>query len=242
MATIEIVIIILVYFAVGGLATWLANRKSSKESARNNWIKLVLYFFIVFAMIAAISYGLQRFVGYVIVAIGAYEVVKVWLSKKGASPMILLFALVVYVAIGYFFIVFMNQDGPVLQLLVYVFVLVFDGFSQTTGRLFGKTKLVPSISPGKTLEGLIGGLVVTFITARLAMPPHSDWFGITFMTCLFAFGGDLLASYYKRKCGVKDYSNLIPGHGGVLDRFDSFLLAGALWSIVGLYAKPFLHG
>jgi phosphatidate cytidylyltransferase len=183
-------------------------------------------------MIYSIMYGYQHIIGFVIFSLGAYEIVRVWLGR-GKSPLLLLISLVMYAAIGYLFLQFMAQQGEVeLLLFVYITVLVFDGFSQVSGQLFGKTKLVPSISPAKTLEGLMGGLIMAFVTSWLMWGAGSDHLTLTFVNCAFAFAGDLLASYYKRKCGVKDYSNLIPGHGGVLDRFDSFILAGATWWII----------
>ncbi len=236
-------LLILVYFLIGAGATALINKRKTRQVARDNWIKFIAYFVIVYAIILGISYGYQPVIAYAIVLIGLYEVVKVWLEEKEASWTLLVIALSIYVAVSYLFVKFLSTGiSSNLQLQVYVIVLIFDGFSQIAGQLFGKTKIVPAVSPGKTLEGIIGGLFMAMLSARLLGGEWSEWFAIGFFTCIAAFAGDLLASWYKRKCGVKDYSNLIPGHGGVLDRFDSFLLAGAVWWILETYVRQNLNG
>ena len=102
------------------------------------------------------------------------------------------------------------------------------------GRAFGKRKLMPSVSPGKTVAGAIGGLVAAVLIAlaweRLVLRPVAQlgmrpWNTILFgaVVSVAAQVGDLAESLLKREAGVKDSSHLIPGHGGVLDRFDSLL-------------------
>ena len=110
-----------------------------------------------------------------------------------------------------------------------------DTSAYFTGRFFGKHKLIPEVSPKKTVEGAIGGLfggalgtmVFGLILARtgqnLMSPIHFLIMGL--IGSVFAQIGDLIASSFKRDCGVKDYPKLIPGHGGILDRFDSVLMA-----------------
>lgn len=102
------------------------------------------------------------------------------------------------------------------------------------GRLFGKNKLIPSVSPGKTIEGSVGGLllalVVCWVYVTFVMHPMAQLAFTKVGIVVFALGvsvasqiGDLTESLIKREAGVKDSSNLIPGHGGILDRFDSLL-------------------
>lgn len=115
-----------------------------------------------------------------------------------------------------------------------VFLLVFstwasDTFAFAAGKMKGKTKLCPTISPGKTVEGFIGGFAGTVITAVLFSVIfkfsllHGLIIGI--IIAIMAPLGDLIESVLKRNCDVKDSGNLIPGHGGILDRFDSLLFA-----------------
>jgi phosphatidate cytidylyltransferase len=111
-------------------------------------------------------------------------------------------------------------------------VTVFDAFSQLTGQLFGKTKLVPTISPNKTWEGLIGGLasaiLISMLFSSLIALPILKTMALGLVISLFAFCGDLLASISKRKFGIKDFSNLLPGQGGFVDRFDSLIFASVI--------------
>ena len=96
------------------------------------------------------------------------------------------------------------------------------------GSNFGKTSIAPSISPNKTLEGLIGGLVVVFIYALTVcyfFILKYSFIPIFILGGFLAFFGDLLISFHKRDRGIKDTGSLLPGHGGVLDRIDSHLLA-----------------
>jgi phosphatidate cytidylyltransferase len=92
---------------------------------------------------------------------------------------------------------------------------------------------MPKISPNKTAEGLIGGFALTLVTG-LIMQPYLEMTVLQTLVfsagiALAAFGGDVLASVYKRLVDIKDYSHLLPGHGGFLDRFDSYIAAGAVY-------------
>jgi phosphatidate cytidylyltransferase len=212
-------IIVAVYFVIGGAATFVVNKKKP-QGARERWIKYAFYLLIVFATIGCIWFGQLFPLASIIVCLGLYEIVKV---GNGTS---LSMGLIVYFVVAFAFILFAVTVPIRMQLFTYVVVLTFDGFSQIAGQLFGKRKLVPKISPGKTIEGLAGGFVVAVATAFYIWDKPLT----AAIICIAALAGDLLASYYKRISGVKDYSNLIPGHGGVLDRFDSLIFAGAfIW-------------
>jgi phosphatidate cytidylyltransferase len=120
--------------------------------------------------------------------------------------------------------------GPEMLLLVFLLLWTNDIFAYLTGSLLGKHKLFSRISPGKTIEGSIGGFVFTVI-AIVVFVHCVDWLplakGIGMATIAVVFGtlGDLCESMLKRQAGVKDSGKLIPGHGGVLDRFDSVLFS-----------------
>lgn len=120
--------------------------------------------------------------------------------------------------------------GAHLILLVFGLLWVNDIFAYLTGRLLGKHKLFERISPGKTIEGSLGGLVFTVI-AMVVFCRYASWIsvpaavGMAAIAVIFGTLGDLCESMLKRQAGVKDSGKLIPGHGGILDRFDSVLFS-----------------
>jgi len=124
--------------------------------------------------------------------------------------------------------------GTALVVLPVILTWATDVGAYMFGRTFGRKKLIPSISPGKTVEGAVGGLgftiVVCLLYVRFILMPYAQ-LGLTIQgAVLFAIvvsvaaqTGDLAESLLKREAGIKDSSNIIPGHGGILDRFDSLL-------------------
>lgn len=127
-------------------------------------------------------------------------------------------------------------EEPLLALLIFAMLWLNDSGAYIVGSLIGKHKLCPSISPNKTWEGFFGGVVITFIGAYLLARLCPSFFGmenygvgiwmlLAAATCIFGTIGDLLESKVKRIYGMKDSGHWIPGHGGLLDRVDSFLVA-----------------
>lgn len=116
------------------------------------------------------------------------------------------------------------------EIILSVFILIWanDSFAYIVGKNFGKRKLIERISPKKTVEGFIGGLVLTYFVG-FAISLYFDvfsllqWFVITNIVGIFGVLGDLVESMFKRKVTIKDSGKFMPGHGGMLDRFDSFL-------------------
>lgn len=122
--------------------------------------------------------------------------------------------------------------NTLLPLSVFIFLWVNDSGAYCIGSLLGRHKLFPRISPGKSWEGSIGGAVFVLAAAyaisyfldgsMLTMP---QWMGLGLVVVVFGTWGDLVESLFKRTLGIKDSGNILPGHGGMLDRFDSSLLA-----------------
>ena len=118
-----------------------------------------------------------------------------------------------------------------LERVIYLFLIPVctDVFAYLIGSLFGKRKVAPNISPKKTLEGYIGGCVLGTILPSIYYYYFISNMNIivlvvlTFIISIMGCIGDLLFSKIKRENGIKDFSNLIPGHGGILDRLDSFI-------------------
>ncbi len=141
--------------------------------------------------------------------------------------------LYVTVAFGAVMLLRQSENGQYLYLLPFIGAWVSDTFAYFTGRAIGKHKLIPEVSPKKTIEGSLGGIVFTAV-AYVVYGCIVDMSGVPGMNLvtLAVTGavisvvsqiGDLSASVVKRHYGIKDYGKLFPGHGGVLDRFDSVL-------------------
>ena len=125
---------------------------------------------------------------------------------------------------------FGSLAGSGLIILIFCLLWANDIFAYLTGKLLGKHKLFSRISPGKTIEGSIGGLVFTLI-AMVVFAHYAEWLpkadgiGMAIIAVVFGTLGDLSESMLKRQAGVKDSGKLIPGHGGILDRFDSVMFS-----------------
>ena len=133
-----------------------------------------------------------------------------------------------------------ERAGPYWVLFVLVLIWGADSGAYFAGRRWGKRKLAPYVSPGKTWEGVLGACVVTFVLAIIGglilEIPRSrlmSFVMLCLVTTLFSIVGDLLESMLKRRAGVKDSGHTLPGHGGVLDRIDS-LVAGIPVFVLGL--------
>ena len=145
------------------------------------------------------------------------------------------FASAFYITFSFCGIVYLRDfDNQYIYLLVFIAAWITDTFAYFTGVFFGKHKLCPKISPKKTVEGSLGGIafcVLAFLIYGFAIsrmfslePNYAGLAAVGLVMSILSQIGDLLASVIKRTYGVKDYGKLFPGHGGVLDRFDSVLL------------------
>lgn len=127
--------------------------------------------------------------------------------------------------------------------LLFILIWSSDSFAYFTGIIFGKHKMAPKISPKKTWEGFAGGVFFTLILGYFIEQKFPDlrgnWLIVGFLVSIFAPLGDLVESQLKRTFGVKDSGNIIPGHGGVLDRLDSFIIAAPVVYLYFILEKLF---
>ena len=134
------------------------------------------------------------------------------------------------------FYILMGKGNYALFGLIILNTAIYDISAYIIGSKFGRNYIVSKISPKKTLEGLIGGVLVSALYGFLI----NFYFDIKFAVIIFIFGaflafaGDLLISYFKRQSGVKDTGDILPGHGGILDRIDSHLVATPILIIIML--------
>ncbi|MGC9471401.1 MAG: phosphatidate cytidylyltransferase [Bacteroidales bacterium] len=236
---LTIYFIILSYFMLGGIGFYFINRRKEREVARNNQRKLISYFIIIHILFFSIVIypPVFRCITALIIAAGLFELFKLYKQSSYQGTRFFLFSMILFavLATGFYFFSGLQRNTMLFSFLT---ISVFDSFSQITGQLAGKKKLVPNISPNKTREGLIGGMAIAMLTAYLIKGlvdgPLPSVLVLAAGTVLFAFIGDIFTSYYKRHYQVKDFSRLIPGHGGFLDRFDS-LIAGGFWTALFVY-------
>ena len=182
--------------------------------------------------LSPISFGLLFFL---LEIVALYEM---WKLRKGKSKIMAF----VYVILPFTLIQLLPYSNgntyslesfdPSIILLLFILTWTFDTFAFLTGIKLGKNKILSIVSPKKSWEGFIGGLIFCTIAGWIAYDFFSDFFTLDIKTIIVlslslpftATLGDFIESYYKRKAEVKDSGNIIPGHGGILDRMDAFMV------------------
>jgi phosphatidate cytidylyltransferase len=230
----QLVIYTIVSFVViGGIGMYLGNRKVGRSVGRQRWLKYWAFILITSFIVCSIWFHFFLPVAILIVVAGYFEIARTIRLTNFAW-----LALVIYSVVVAGFIIYALDFKREFQFYIYLQILAFDAFSQVVGQLIGKRAVAPGISPSKTVEGLLGGILFCVLASVLM----SSWMEISLaqslifglFTAMTGFAGDLAASFYKRVAGIKDYSNLLPGQGGFLDRFDGFMMASFCYSLVHL--------
>tara|TARA_B100000989_G_C19492426_1_gene450445 strand:- start:356 stop:979 length:624 start_codon:yes stop_codon:yes gene_type:complete len=188
-----------------------------------------LLFFFIYIIIVLINFNL---VFYLILFIYFFVFIEIYFNFKKFKLLP-----IIYLIISLFFSLIVDFDHRyILYFNLFIFAIItFDVFSYIIGQLFGKNQLT-LISPNKTVEGLIGGIIFgftfcTIFTYYFIENLNTKIIIFIIFTILFAFLGDIIESYFKRKNNLKNSSKLIPGHGGFFDRFDSFVFSIIFYSI-----------
>ena len=154
--------------------------------------------------------------------IGILSLYEMWKLRKGRTSFISYLYVIIPLSL-------IHQIDTEIILFMFILTWTFDTFAYLIGIRFGKHKILPSVSPKKSWEGFFGGFTFTIITSYLTyiyFDFESSKLPLT-MSIILPFTatiGDFTESYYKRQAGVKDSGNFIPGHGGILDRMDAFMI------------------
>jgi len=223
-------------FAIGALLMFLAEfrRGADRGTKRTDWIKYGIFLLLIFGLLlaAAAGRGLVGMILLVLAVIGATELAR--LVRPSTRGIVFVVGLGVLAAgLGHLLLGGQGAWRACFSTVV-VLVAVTDSFSQLWGRLLGTHPLCPRLSPRKTVEGLAGGVATTLAVAVLLGflepgMPRLRLALIALATAAGAVAGDLAFSRIKRGAGVKDFSRLLPGHGGVLDRFDGLIVAAPVY-------------
>jgi phosphatidate cytidylyltransferase len=232
------------FFLVAVLAgAWEWSRLLTPEAPRVAWLYATFCLFIIFVLLALQNVAWQFSI--LLLAVIFWFFIAPFILAKGMNlslqklrPFYVVLGLILLPA-TWFAIVFLRELGLVFLLSTMALVWVADIGAYFVGKAFGKRKLAVQISPGKSVEGAVGGLVLCYGYALVCvffLPFESTLFGawairfgwvpmLLIVTLLTAFSilGDLFESQLKRLTGVKDSSQLLPGHGGVLDRVDALI-------------------
>ena len=195
---------------------------------KNLLIRLFTILFIIFFLLIITSY-FEEYIPFAIILIYSmifYEIIFFFKNKKRRSFVLFLYVFISLISIEIYIIYFYEK---VIFLYFILLISSFDISSYIFGTLFGKKRILPKISPNKTIFGVVAGLLLTLI---ISLSFNNLFYIFTFKTSvvfsaliiLFAFIGDVIESFYKRRFEIKNSSNILPGHGGIFDRLDSFVM------------------
>ena len=198
----------------------------------NNFLLRLLFSGFFISVYCIFTYINFKYVQYLIFLIYILIFIEIYLYFK-----LFKFLPIFYIFISFVFFITIDFDKVILLNfnLFILIVISFDIFSYVIGKNFGKNKLT-KISPNKTYEGLFGGFIISLFLSLLfafifEIIVNIELIFYILLIILGAFTGDIIESYFKRKNNLKNSSEFIPGHGGVFDRFDSFLFSIIIYSI-----------
>ena len=195
---------------------------------KNLLIRFFTSLFLIFFLLIFMYY-FEEYIPFAIILIYSmifYEILFFFKNKKRRSFVLFLYVFISLISIEIYIIYFYEK---VLFLYFILLISCFDISSYIFGTLFGKKRIMPKISPNKTIFGVVAGLLLTLI---ISLSFNNLFYIFTFRTSfvfsaliiLFAFIGDVIESFYKRRFEIKNSSNILPGHGGIFDRLDSFVM------------------
>ncbi len=244
-----------IFFAFAGILTALAAyefRKMLKLGGKPGIIDNVITILFTLGVYAAAFFALVNsanliwFVIAVLVTAMAFLVMYLFMDSLNSRDLGEMLLTVSYVAFGFASMAYLRQTGLWLVSYALLCAILTDTFAFLFGIRFGRHRLAEKISPKKSVEGAVAGLVLggglaALFAYLLKVFTFSFWIVLPFSFLLSAAAqiGDLIASKFKRNHDIKDFSNLIPGHGGILDRFDSWIFTSFFLTVVLLVLTAF---
>lgn len=249
--------VLLIFAAISGLGLYEFHRLFQSEEILKfsplvftlaGSICFISLIYPIYSLEQSIEQGLIESSIFILIILFLFIIYQLWLDRSSlvVNLWLLLFGLcyvVIPLYIGALINLLDENDFPVL-LGIFILVWTNDTFAYLSGNLFGKNKLIERISPNKTWEGFIGGfgvtVVVGFLLDKQLFNGDSFWLWAAIIVSPAAVLGDLFESLLKRKNSVKDTGSIMPGHGGILDRFDAMFFAIPffyLWYIINTYLE-----
>ena len=214
------------------------------EEYKTNLLKRIFTSIVIILPIVATILFANIWIFSILISIICLLAMVEWIKNKFNK---LFFGFLLIFNFGFWSIYFISQGFNEFEVyfqygLIIFNTALFDTFAYIIGSIFGETYILKKISPNKTLEGLAGGLLASLLFGILIMNTQDYSYLIVIYFILggfFAFIGDLLISYFKRLSEVKDTGAILPGHGGILDRIDSHLLATPLIIIIAALVSTY---
>jgi len=200
-----------------------------KKTPKNAILRAITAVVIAAFFWTTFFYCSPYFFSVILGAILGIILVKEWKNIFKVSDPLFWIIMPLYPITPFFLLIYVNESPDYRMLLLYLFIIVsvFDTASYIFGTIWGKHKIIPSISPGKSWQGALGGYcITTLMLCMITMHHNISWHTTCLLSltiCILAFAGDIFESYLKRSAGIKDSGNLLPGHGGFLDRFDAIM-------------------
>lgn len=249
-------VLVPIAFAVISTVSMFEMAKCVGISGKEN-VALTLPSYIIAAIFPFYQYSSNKMTGAAIMAVASMVVFLVYalsvfgVIKKVLPPKAQFLSMLIYVSGASVAAVASAQTeyGGFVLPLVFLGSWGSDTFAYVCGNLFGRHKLIPKVSPKKTVEGSVGAVIFTmiffafygFVVASVteAVPNYWALAGAGSVISLLSQIGDLNASFIKRQYGVKDYGNIFPGHGGMLDRFDSVIAITPILYVISIFVTYF---
>jgi phosphatidate cytidylyltransferase len=229
---------IIFYFTIGcailgAMGVGIANINMDGEVIRRRWTKYYSYIFTTLVVIISIFTKLVSILTILIILAGYFEIIRAVLKYKNRNFQILITSLAGYTLIAAGFLFFSFIFAPYFLFSIYLQVLMFDIFSQVAGTWLGRRAIGPAMDRAKTVEGVTGGFIFCVITALIVSGMLNAGFTVSLfigvLTATTAVTGDMLANWFKRRMSIRQYSKLLPGQGGFLDRFDGYMVTGLVY-------------